>query len=66
MTQAPQDIEGKAAEELVFLYRKVEGMRTPQLPKAELLIEASTNSIGLTEGTQIARHEITTHLSQYR
>jgi len=66
MTPLPQDIEGKTAEELVFLYRKVEGMRTPQLPKAKLLIEASNNSIGLTEGTQMARHEIATLLRQYR
>jgi transposase len=41
-------------------------MRTPQLPKAKLLIEASTNSIGLTEGEQMARHEISTLLRQYR
>ncbi|CRH68153.1 Uncharacterised protein [Chlamydia trachomatis] len=50
MTPLPQDIDGKSAEELVFLYRKVKGMRAPQLPKAQLLIEAATNSIGLTEG----------------
>ncbi|MGE7684470.1 transposase, partial [Peribacillus simplex] len=66
MTPLPQDIDGKSAEELVFLYRKVKGMRAPQLPKAKLLIEAATNSIGLTEGTQMARHEIATLLRQYR
>jgi len=66
MTPFPQDIKGKTAEELVFLYREVEGMRTPQLPKAKLLIEASTKSIGLTEGEQMARHEIATLLRQYR
>ena len=48
-TPLPQDIIGKTAEELVFIYRQVEGMRTPQLPKAKLLIEVATNSIGLTE-----------------
>ena len=66
MTPLPQDIDGKSAEELVFLYRKVKGMRAPQLPKAKLLIEAATNSIGLTEGTQMARHEIAALLRQYR
>ncbi|MFJ7367821.1 IS110 family transposase, partial [Peribacillus frigoritolerans] len=66
MTPLPQDIDGKSAEELVFLYRKVKGMRAPQLPKAKLLIEAATNSIGLTEGTKMARHEIATLLRQYR
>jgi len=66
MTPLPQDIDGKSAEELVFLYRKVKGMRAPQLPKAKLLIEAATKSIGLTEGTKMARHEIATLLRQYR
>ncbi|MCP3764990.1 IS110 family transposase [Domibacillus sp. A3M-37] len=65
-TPLPQDIEGKTAEELVFLYRQVEGMRAPQLPKAKLLIEAATSSIGLTEGLQMAQHEIATLLRQYR
>ena len=41
-------------------------MRAPQLPKAKLLIEAANNSIGLTEGSQMARHEIATLLRQYR
>ncbi|MGF9979415.1 IS110 family transposase, partial [Viridibacillus arvi] len=58
MTPLPQDIEQKNAEQLVFLYRQVEGMRVPQLPKAKLLIEAAKNSIGLTEGTEMARREI--------
>ncbi|SES44759.1 transposase, partial [Psychrobacillus sp. OK032] len=65
-TPLPQDIKNKTAEELVFLYRQVEGMRAPQLPKAKLLIETSINSIGLTEGTQMARQEIATLLRQYR
>jgi transposase len=66
MTPLPQDIVGKTPEELVFLYRQVEGMRAPQLPKAKLLIEAADNSIGLIEGLQMARHEIATLLRQYR
>jgi transposase len=66
MTPLPQDIVGKTPEELVFLYRQVEGMRAPQLPKAKLLIEVANNSIGLIEGLQMARHEIATLLRQYR
>ena len=66
ITPLPQDIEQKNAEQLVFLYRQVEGMRVPQLPKAKLLIEAAINSIGLTEGTEMARREIATLLRQYR
>ena len=65
-TPLPKDIEQKTAEQLVFLYRQVEGMRVPQLPKAQLLIEAAINSIGLTEGTEMARREIATLLRQYR
>ncbi len=65
-TPMPQQIHGKTAEELVLLYRQVGGMRAPQLPKAKLLIHAATNSIGLIEGTQMARQEIATLLRQYR
>ena len=65
-TPLPQDIIGKTAEELVFLYRQVEGMRAPQLPKAKLLVDVATQSIGLTEGSQMARFEIATLIRQYR
>lgn len=65
-TPFPRDIIGKTAEELVFLYRQVEGMRAPQLPKAKLLINVANNSIGLREGLQMARLEIATLLRQYR
>ena len=65
-TPLPQDIVGKTAEELVFLYRQVEGMRAPQLPKAKLLVDVATQSIGLTEGPQMARFEIATLIRQYR
>lgn len=65
-TPLPQDIVGKSAEELVFLYRQVEGMRAPQLPKAKLLINVATHSIGITEGSQMARFEIATLIRQYR
>jgi len=65
-TPLPKDIVGKTAEELVFLYRQVEGMRAPQLPKAKLLVDVATQSIGLTEGSQMARFEIATLIRQYR
>ena len=65
-TPLPQDIVGKTAEELVFLYRQVEGMRAPQLPKAKLLVDVAIESIGLTEGSQMARFEIATLIRQYR
>ena len=65
-TPLPQDIVGKTAEELVFLYRQVEGMRAPQLPKAKLLVDVAIQSIGLTEGSQMARFEIATLIRQYR
>ncbi len=65
-TPLPQDIVGKTAEELVFIYRQVEGMRSPQLPKAKLLVDVATQSIGLTEGLQMARIEIATLIRQYR
>jgi transposase len=65
-TPMPEDIQGKTAEELVFLYRQVGGMRAPQLPKAKLLIEKASNSIGLTEGQKMAKHEIATLLRQFR
>ncbi|ATP39786.1 IS110 family transposase [Solibacillus sp. R5-41] len=65
-TPMPQDIRGKTAEELVFFYRQVGGMRAPQLPKAKLLIEKASNSIGLTEGQKMAKHEIATLLRQFR
>ncbi|GGA15370.1 IS110 family transposase [Psychrobacillus lasiicapitis] len=64
-TPLPTDIQNKTAEELVFLYRQVKGMRAPQLSKAKLLIETSINSIGVTEGTQMARQKIATLLRQY-
>lgn len=64
-TPLPIDILGKSPEELLFLYRQVEGMKSPQLPKAKQLVEAAQHSIGLTEGLVMARMEIATLLQQY-
>ena len=66
MTPLPTDIKGKSPEELLFLYRQVEGMKCPQLPKAKQLVEVAENSIGLTEGLVMAKFEIATLLSQYK
>ena len=54
MTPLPTDIQGKSPEELLFLYRQVEGLKSPQLPKAKQLVEVSKHSIGLTEGLVMA------------
>lgn len=64
-TPLPVDIQGKSPEELLFLYRQVEGMKSPQLPKAKQLIEVAQHSIGLTEGLVMARIEIATLLQQH-
>lgn len=66
MTPLPTDIVGKSPEELLFLYRQVDGMKCPQLPKAKQLVEVAESSIGLTEGLVMAKFEIATLLSQYK
>ncbi|MER2061081.1 MAG: IS110 family transposase [Niallia sp.] len=66
MTPLPIDIKGKSPEELLFLYRQVEGMKSPQLPKTKQLVEVAENSIGLTEGLVMAKFEIATLLSQHK
>jgi len=65
-TPLPMDIQGKTPEELLFLYRQVEGMKSPQLPKAKQLVEVASQSIGLTEGLMMARIEIATLLTQHK
>ncbi|MEK5079128.1 IS110 family transposase [Solibacillus sp. FSL W7-1436] len=66
MTPLPTDIVGKSPEELLFLYRQVDGMKSPQLPKAKQLVEVAESSIGLTEGLVMAKFEIATLLSQHK
>lgn len=65
-TPLPMDIVGNTPEALLFLYRQVDGMKSPQLPKAKQLIEVAENSIGLTEGLVMAKFEIATLLSQVK
>lgn len=66
MTPLPSDIQGKTPEELLFLYRQVDGMKSPQLPKAKQLVDVAQSSIGLTEGLVMAKLEIATLLSQVK
>ncbi|WP_285398378.1 IS110 family transposase [Lysinibacillus sp. fls2-241-R2A-57] len=66
MTPLPSDIQGKTPEELLFMYRQVKGMKSPQLPKAKQLVGVAQHSIGLTEGLVMARIEIATLLTQYK
>ena len=65
-TPFPSDLAEKAVEEVLDLYRKTEGIRSPQRPKASRLIDYARTSIGVTEGQQMARIEIATLVRRYR
>ena len=65
-TPFPSDIAGKEPMELLELYRKVEGLKSPQIPKTKQLIDYAGISIGVTEGQTMARIEITTLIQRYR
>ena len=61
----PQDILGKTASEIVYLWRTHGISRGVGISRANLLIEMAEQSIGLTKGLQIARHELRILLGQY-
>src|SRR5581483_7792977 len=65
-TPFPSDISAQTTEELLSLYRKVEGIKAPQRPKVMKLAQAALNSIGVTEGLEMARIEIATLVRRYR
>lgn len=65
-TPFPRDIAGKEPIELLEIYRNVEGMKSPQMPKAQKLIDAAPISIGVTEGQTMARIEIATLVQRFR
>lgn len=65
-TPFPSDIAGQEPDQLLALYREVDGMKSPQRPKAKQLIEVASLSIGITEGKRMAQLEIATLLSRYR
>ncbi|WEZ07918.1 IS110 family transposase [Priestia flexa] len=64
-TPFPSDFDQKQPDKILTLYRKVEGLKSPQRPKAIRLIEVAANSIGVTEGHEMARIEITTLVRRY-
>ncbi|MBZ9536736.1 IS110 family transposase [Cytobacillus oceanisediminis] len=64
-TPFPSDLHQKHPDEILPLYRKVEGLKSPQRPKAKRLIEVAVNSIGVTEGLEMARFEIATLVRRY-
>lgn len=64
-TPFPSDLHQKSPDEVLSLYRKVEGLKSPQRPKAVRLIEIAANSIGVTEGQEMARIEIATLVRRY-
>ncbi|QOY34123.1 IS110 family transposase [Anaerobacillus isosaccharinicus] len=64
-TPFPSDLHERQLEEVMTLYREVDGIKSPQKPKAMRLIEVAANSIGITEGRQMARYEITTLVQRY-
>lgn len=64
-TPFPSDLHQKHPDEVLALYRKVEGLKSPQRPKAVRLIEVATHSIGVTEGLEMARMEIATLVRRY-
>ena len=64
-TPFPSDVASKEPEELLTLYRTVDGLKSPQKPKAQQLIECARTSIGVTEGQQMAKFEIATLVQRY-
>ncbi len=59
MTPLPCDFQWKTPEELLFLYRQVDGMKSPQLPKAKQLVESTAlnrTDRGTCDGTNRNRH----------
>lgn len=64
-TPFPVDLHQKQPDELLAIYREVEGLKSPQKPKATHLIEVAMNSIGVTEGRVMARIEMTALVRRY-
>ena len=64
-TPFPSDLNQKQPDDVLSLYRKVEGLKSPQRPKAVRLIEVAAKSIGVTEGREMARIEIATLVRRY-
>lgn len=65
-TPFPSDLDQKQPDEILSLYREVDGLKSPQRPKATRLIDVAVHSIGVTEGREMARIEIATLVRRYR
>ncbi|MGG3686862.1 IS110 family transposase, partial [Geobacillus stearothermophilus] len=65
-TPLPADMAGRTAEELIEVYRQSKGMKCPQKAKIQALINTAKDSIGVTEGTAMARFEIAALVRRYR
>jgi transposase len=64
-TPLPSDLHQKQPDEVLSLYRQVEGLKSPQRPKAKRLIEVAANSSEVTEGREMASIEIATLVRRY-
>lgn len=64
-TPFPSDLQQKQPDEVLALYREVDGLKSPQRPKATQLIQVAAESIGVTEGREMARYEIATLVRRY-
>ncbi len=65
-TPFPMDIVDQTVEGIMERYRQSEGLKCPQKPKIQKLIEVSRDSIGITEGQRMARIQIATLVRRYR
>ncbi|ARJ23283.1 IS110 family transposase (plasmid) [Bacillus mycoides] len=65
-TPFPGDVISKTTEELLHDYRQVEGVKAPQKHKIIQLAHVALDSIGVTEGLEMARIEIATLVRRYR
>jgi len=65
-TPFPSDLHEKQLDEVLALYRGVDGLKSPQRPKATQIIQAAAESIGVTEGREMARFEIAALVRRYR
>jgi len=63
-TPLPVDIWNRETKDLIELYRETENLRYPARPKLEALKELAGKSIGMTEGSVMARLEIETHIRE--
>lgn len=61
----PQDVQEKTASEIVDIWRTHGISRGVGISRANLLLEMADQSIGLTDGLQMARRELAILLSQY-